>query len=135
MMFMLYENLRTFITFSRWIFLIIRKFLTKVVEKRRIHIFYVIIYIPKRVPFMRQCDVYVIWKPGIWYSRRGHRWQYNTAHKLRMLSNYRYRHTQTIEYLLFHHWLISSDIFKMFYGNIHKKLRNRAKTYLSLRSV
>jgi hypothetical protein len=34
---------------------------------------------------MRQCG-------NIWYSRTGHRWQYNTAYAFCMLDNYGYRH-------------------------------------------
>ena len=45
-------------------------------------------FFPKIVPFLRQCG-------KIWWSRRGHKWQYNSAHALGLLDNQGYRHTHS----------------------------------------
>ena len=61
-------------------------FLIKVVEKIKIHILFCNIF-PKTVLFMRYVE-------KMWWSRRGRRWQYNTA-ALCMLNNYGYTRAST----------------------------------------
>jgi len=62
---------------------------TKVVEKNQNSHFMFNIFLPNIVAFMRLCG-------KIWYSRTGHRWQYNTANVLCMLDNWGCRNTLRI---------------------------------------
>jgi len=68
-------------------------FQTSVVEIKPKDKFYVqqFVFSLKIMPFMRKCG-------KIWYSRKGHRWQYNRAHALFILGEKDYRHTLRICY-------------------------------------
>jgi hypothetical protein len=70
----LHENLRTFMTVTRWVLLRMRNVSDKSCrENQNTHFMFNNLF-PKIVLFMRKCG-------KIWYSRTGHR-QYNMAHAL-----------------------------------------------------
>jgi hypothetical protein len=76
----LHEDLCTFMVITRWILSRMRNVSDKSCRENQNTHFMFNSFFPKIVPFMRQCG-------KIWYSRTGHRWQYNTAHALCMLDN------------------------------------------------
>jgi hypothetical protein len=63
-----------------WILLRMRSVSDKFVEKIKTHILCSPHFCSKILPFMGSCE-------KVWYSQKGHRWQYNTAHALCMLDN------------------------------------------------
>jgi len=153
-MFILHEDLRTSITMSRWVRFIIGNFPKEFVKKTKTHILCVITCIPKTGAV---CEM--MWKNTVKPDRPQMRTQqYNTAHELRMLCSYGYRHTFRllnayccfIILLTWRKWwapnnaskwqmgfnsafkgLISSDIVKCFTTTV----TNCATTYMSLGSV
>jgi len=76
---------------------ILRNVSDKCCRKTKEHVFCSIIFFWNIVPFMRKCG-------KIFYSRKGHRWQYNRAHSLCILDKKMLQaHTQNMWYFLLFH--------------------------------
>ena len=86
------QSARTFVIIPRPIFLRTRNISNKYAQKIKTHFVQQRLFFWKIVPFMRYCG-------KIFYSRTGHRLQYNMAHAPQMLDNYCYRDTLTIIYI------------------------------------
>jgi hypothetical protein len=80
---------------SRWILLIMRNVSDKCrTENKNTHFMSNSFFFPENRTVYEICG-------KIWYSQRGHRWQYNTVHAHCMLDYPRLQtHTQNMEYLL-----------------------------------
>jgi hypothetical protein len=84
----LHEDLCTFMVTSRWILLRMRNIWDKYCRENQGTHLYSNSFFPKTVSLMRKCG-------KVWYSETGHSRQYNMAHALCMLDDWRYKHTHT----------------------------------------